>query len=112
MYHILFAVPSEPCSLKTDFITTTAVNLQWMSPETTNGVTTQYSTQYGDTAIDNFGNKVNTSDSISGTVEGLSPDTEYELKLRAHTSVGAGLPCSLTVKTCKLIVQMCHISQL
>ena len=112
MHHILFAVPSEPCSLKADSIATSSVTLQWMPPKTTNGVITQYSIQYGDTVINNFGNKVNTSETIFGAVEGLSPDTEYELNLRAHTSVGVGPPCSLTFKTCKLIIQKCCTSQL
>ena len=39
-----------------------------------------------------------------GTVEGLSPDTEYVLQLRAHTRVGPGPPASLTVKTSKLFI--------
>ena len=104
MYHIIIvAVPSEPCSFKVVYITTSSVKLQWMPPETTNGVITQYSMQYSDTVINNFGNKVNTSDMWTGTIEGLSPDTEYELKLRAHTSVTDGLPASLTVKTSKLL---------
>ena len=102
-------MPCEPCSFKVVSITTRSVTLQWMSPENTNSVITQYSIQYGDTVIDNFGSKVNTSDTSVGTVEGLSPDTEYELKLSAHTSVGAGPTCSLTVKTCKLIIQNCCI---
>ena len=112
MYNILFAVPSKPCSLEVVSITKNSVTLQWMPPETTNGVITQYSIQYNDTVINNFGNKVITSDVILGTVEGLSPDTEYELKVRAHTSVGAGPPCSLIVTTCKLIIKRCHTSQL
>ena len=99
VYHISFAVPSEPCSLKAVSITTSSVTLQWMPPETTNGVITQYSIQHGDTVINDFGNKVNTSDAILHTVGELSPDTEYELQLRAHTNVGAGPPCSLTFKT-------------
>ena len=99
MYHILFAVPNKPYSLKADSITTNSVTLQWRPPEINAGVITHYSIQYGDTVINNFGNKT-----LMGTVEKLSPNTEYELKLRAHTHVGAGSPCSLTVKTCKLII--------
>ena len=109
IYNISFTVPSEPCSLKVVSITTSSVTLQWMPPETTNGVIMRYSIQYGDTVINTFGNNT-----LMGTIEGLSPDTEYKLKLKAHTSVGAGPPCSLTVKTCKLIIQNClsHITAL
>ena len=82
-------------------VTTSSVTLKWMPPETTNGVITQYSIQNGETIINNFGN--NTLNMMIGTVEGLSPDTEYVLQLRAYTRVGAGPPHSLTVQTCKLL---------
>ena len=86
--------------MKVDSVTSTSVNLQWTPPEIPNGVITQYSIQYGETVIDNFGSK--TSNKLMGTVEGLSPDTTYALQLRAHTKVGQGPPSNLTVKTCKL----------
>ena len=71
-----------------------------MPPTTPNGVITQYSMQYGETVIDNFGSR--TLNMLKGTVERLSPDTEYVLQLRAHTNIGPGPNSSLTVKTCKL----------
>ena len=37
-------------------------------------------------------------------VEGLSPDTEYVLNLKAHTRVGQGPPASLSVKTGMLLI--------
>ena len=73
-----------------------------MPPTTPNGVITQYSMQYGETVIDNFGSR--TLNMLNGTVERLSPDTEYVLQLRAHTNVGPGPNSSLTVKTCKLFI--------
>ena len=72
-----------------------------MPPKSPNGVITQYSIQYGETVIDNFGGK--TSNKLMGTIEGLSHNTTYTLQLRAHTKVGPGPPSSLTVKTCKLL---------
>ena len=73
-----------------------------MPPETPNGVITHYSIQYNRTVVDTFHNKTLTK--MMGTVEGLSPDTEYVLELRAHTRVGPGPPASLTVKTGKLLI--------
>ena len=96
---ISFAVPSEPCSLEAVSVTSSSVTLQWIPPKTTNGVITGYSIKYSGIVINNFGNNT-----LMGTVEGLSPDTEYDMKLNAHTCVGAGPPSSLTVKTCKLII--------
>ena len=79
------------------------MTLQWDPPETPNGIITQYSIHYGETVIDNFGNKA--SNKLMGTVEGLSPNTTYVLQLRAHTRVGPGPSSSLTIKTCKFIIE-------
>ena len=95
----LFAVPSEPRSLVVFSVTSTSVTLQWMPPETPNGVIMQYSILYNGTKINNFGN-----DMLMDAIEGLSPDTVYVLQLRAHTGAGAGPPSYLTVVTCKLFM--------
>ena len=73
-----------------------------MPPENSYGAITKYSIQYGGNVVDNFGSV--TLNKIVGTVEGLSPDTEYILQLKAHTKVGPGPPASLSVKTCKLLI--------
>ena len=91
--------------MKVVSVTAGSVTLQWKPPQTTNGVITHYSVQYGETVIDNFGN--NALDTVTGKIEGLSPDTEYVLQLRAHTTVGAGPPGCLTVRTCKLLKLVC-----
>ena len=102
---ISFAAPSNPTSFKVVSVTAITVTLQWKPPRATNGVITHYSLQYGVTVInDDFGNK--TSDPITGSIKGLSPDTEYTLRLRAHTRVGAGPSADVIVKTSKLIKQL------
>ena len=101
MYHIVFVVPNEPFSLEVVSVTASSVTLQWMPPQTTNGVITQFSIQYGETVINNFGN--NSLNTMTGTVERLSPDTEYILQLRAHTRVRPGPPGNMTIKTHKLL---------
>ena len=72
--------------------------LQWIPPETPNGVITHYSIQLDETNIGNLSSSV-----LMYTIEGLSPDTVYVLQLRAHTVVGAGPPSSVAVITCKLL---------
>ena len=69
-----------------------------MPPGTPNGVITHYSILYNGTNVTNFGNTI-----LMGTVGGLLPDTEYDVQMRAHTSVGAGPPASITFLTCKLL---------
>ena len=87
-------------------VTSTTVTLQWMPPEYSNGVITQYSIQFDGMNINDFGSNV--SDILIGTVEGLSPDTAYLLEIQAHTRVGPGPPVSLLVKTCKLLNNDAH----
>ena len=100
----LFAVPSEPHSLVVFSVTSNSITLQWESPETPNGVITQYSILYNGTNITDFGNSM-----LMGTIERLSPDNVYVLQLRAHTAAGAGPPSNLTVVTCKLFILLYFI---
>ena len=95
--------------MKADSFTSTSVTLQWMPPKRLNGVITQYSVQYDGKDFHNFGNNV--SNKMMGTVEGLSPDTEYLLQLKAHTKAGEGYPASLYVKTGKLLNSDVHYRQ-
>ena len=97
----LFVAPSEPQQLEVVTITSTSVTLQWMPPKYPNGIITQYSIHYDKIDIDDFGNKF--SDKMIGTIERLSPDTVYLLKMKAYTRIGPGPPVSLTVGTCKLM---------
>ena len=99
---LLFLVPSEPCSLREASVTSTTVTLQWMPPETPNGLITHYSLQYGGRVINKFGSE--SLNRPTGTVEGLSPNTSYVLQLTAHTRVGPGPPVSLSVKTGMLLI--------
>ena len=72
-----------------------------MPPKYPNGVITQYSIEYDGKVIDQFGGDV--SDTMNGVIEGLSPDTDYVIKLKAHTRLGSGPPVNLPVKTSKLL---------
>ena len=73
-----------------------------MPPETPNGVITHYSVQYGGRVINIFGSEA--LNSLTVTVEGLSPNTSYVLQLTAHTRVGPGPPASLSIKTGMLLI--------
>ena len=97
----MLSVPGQPHSLKVASVTSHSVMLQWIPPEPHTGVITHYSIQYDGSVIDNFGNKA--GNIMIGTVDGLSPNTEYVVQLKAHTRVGAGLPSNFAVRTCKLL---------
>ena len=95
----LFAVPSEPHSMEIVRVNSSSVTLQWRPPVTPNGVITHYSILYNGINITNFGNNM-----LIDAIEGLSPDTMYNVQLRAHTGAGPGPPSNLTVVTCKLFI--------
>ena len=79
-------------------MSSSSVTLQWIPPEPPNGVIMQYSILYNGINITNFGNNT-----LMDTIEGLTPDTVYDVQLRAHTVVGPGEPSSITFLTCKLL---------
>jgi len=58
-----------------------------MAPDTPNGIIIQYEVQY---SVNSTTSLVNFTDTLMGTVEGLSPHTIYTLQIRAYTRVGAG----------------------
>ena len=79
----------------------TIVTLQWMPPKYPNGVITHYAIHCDGKSIDEFGEDV--SGKMIGSIDGLTPDTEYVIEMKAYTRVGSGPPFSLPVKTCKLL---------
>ncbi|XP_065905772.1 receptor-type tyrosine-protein phosphatase F-like isoform X3 [Dysidea avara] len=76
-----------PRSFTADVIHSTSVTLSWMPADTPNGIIIQYEVQY---SVNSTTSLVNFTDSLMGTVEGLSPGTIYTLQIRAYTRVGAG----------------------
>ena len=88
--------------MEVDTVTSTTVTLQWDPPKYPNGAITKYSVYYDGRDIDDFGGAtVDRSDKMTGTIEGLSPDTVYVLEMKAYTRLGPGPPISLPVKTRK-----------
>ena len=110
IFNMLFLEPNKPCSLEVASVTSSSVTLQWIPPKTPNGLITHYSVhQYDGSVIDNnFGSK--TLCKMEGTVEELSPDTEYVLQLRAYTKVGPGPPARLIIKTSKLLISQYKVA--
>ena len=100
--HFLYLVPSEP-QLEMVSVTSSSVTLRWTPPDPPNGVITQYSIQLNGTDIDNL-----SSNMTMYTIEELSLDTVYVLRLSARTVVGEGLPSTETIITGKLLNTIVH----
>jgi len=80
-----------------------------MAPDTPNGIIIQYEVHYNFNSTTSL---VNFTDTLMGTVEGLSPGTTYTLQIRAYTTVGAGPFGSEiileTLPECKILIILCY----
>ena len=97
----ILVAPSEPQQLEIVTVAPTSVTLQWIPPQYTNGVITLYSIHCDGKSIEPFGNYE--ANKMVGTIDGLTPNTEYVIEMKAYTRVGGGTPFSLPVRTCKLL---------
>ena len=84
---LLIGPATAPHSLAAENVQSRFVTLSWMSPDTPNGIIIQYEVQY---SVNSITSLVNFTDTLMGSVKGLSPSTIYTLQIRAYTRVGAG----------------------
>ena len=84
----------------------TIVTLQWMPPKYPNGVITRYAIQFDGIIINEFGDYV--AGKMIGSIDRLTPHTEYVFEMKAYTRVGPGSSSSLSVRTCKLMSIVMH----
>ena len=97
MIFIILIGPATAPQFVTSDIQSTFVTLSWMSPDTPNGIIIQYEVQY---SVNSTTSLVNLTDTLMGTVQGLSPGEVYTLQIRAYTRAGAGpFSDSITVMT-------------
>ncbi|XP_051027872.1 receptor-type tyrosine-protein phosphatase F isoform X9 [Acomys russatus] len=92
-------VPSGfPQNLRVTGLTTSTTELAWDPPVLAerNGRITNYTVVYRD--INSHQELQNVTDDIHLTLFGLKPDTTYDIKVRAHTSKGAG-PLSPSIQS-------------
>ena len=75
-------------------VTDTTVILSWMTPDSPNGMITQYQVQYRITGGGSFGNNQMTT-GLTYTVTGLMTGTQYDFRVRAFTVVGRGPPSNV-----------------
>ena len=73
------------------------MTLSWLAPDAPNGIIIQYEVEY---SVISTTSLVNFTDTLMGTVEGLSSGEVYTVQIRAYTRVGAGpFSNSITVTT-------------
>ena len=74
---------------------TQVINIKWSTPTEPNGVITVYEIRYRKSNGDGLVNTTNTQYSI----EGLLPNTNYTIDVRAYTSIGPGDWSSIMAST-------------
>uniref|UniRef100_A0A673K089 Receptor-type tyrosine-protein phosphatase F n=1 Tax=Sinocyclocheilus rhinocerous TaxID=307959 RepID=A0A673K089_9TELE len=92
-------VPSGfPLNLRVVGLTTSTTRLAWDPPALSerNGRITQYLVMYRD--INNIQNSTNRTSDTQMTIQGLRPDTTYDIRVQAFTSKGGG-PISPSIQS-------------
>ena len=87
-----------PLNLRVTGLTTTSTQLAWDPPALAerNGRITQYTVVYRD--INSQQNTTNRTGDTRMTIQGLKPDTTYDIRVQAFTSKGAG-PISPSIQS-------------
>ncbi|XP_059914574.1 LOW QUALITY PROTEIN: receptor-type tyrosine-protein phosphatase F-like [Gadus macrocephalus] len=87
-----------PLNLRVTGLTTTSTQLAWEPPALAerNGRITQYTVVYRD--INSQQNTTNRTGDTRMTIQGLKPDTTYDIRVQAFTSKGAG-PISPSIQS-------------
>ena len=86
--------PEEPTMLSAT-ITAKNVSISWSSPTNPNGAILNYTVVRNGSLVGSSGQQTNFSESLNG----LRPGWRYVYMVFAHTSVGSGLPASVTLET-------------
>ena len=85
------------------------IGISWNPPAVPNGFITSYEIAYGE--YKNAGphdNIINTTNTHY-TIEGLLPNTSYDINVRAYTNIGAGEWTSTPILFTSKIRKLCYI---
>ncbi|XP_062509242.1 receptor-type tyrosine-protein phosphatase F-like isoform X2 [Corticium candelabrum] len=82
------AIPDPPAFVKVIENTSTAITLQWSSPQSSLGNIQRYIIEYNGTFNDSITTKIVTGQQFSAVVTGLHPFSEYYFKVYAETTKG------------------------
>ena len=90
-----FLEPGVVSNLQQSSVGTDKIDITWSTPTEPNGVITVYEIRYRKSNGDGLVNTTNTQYSI----EGLLPNTNYTIDVRAYTSIGPGDWSSIMAST-------------
>ena len=98
-YHTHTLAPSAPTIVSVEATSYTSISVYWESSEKDGGSPiTGYVVEYRPTSNHSFETQVVERDIFSMTLDGLTPSTEYDVRVRGENAVGRSVP-SATLRT-------------
>ena len=82
--------PGKPQAPTVSVTTTYSLTVEWTEPENTGTAITDYDVQYREVGSGGFTDARHEGTALRATLTGLSPDTVYEVQVRASNATGTG----------------------
>ena len=93
-------IPSAPIEVNTTPLSPTVIHVHWNAPSITNGTIVNYIVTYTQVGSGTFMNISTGSGSIlSRTLVGLTPNTTYQMIVRAQNEHGVGMASEIAMGT-------------
>ena len=83
-------LPGKPPAPTVSAATPYSLTVEWTEPENTGPAITDYDVQYREIGSDGFTDAQHEGTARTATLTGLSPDTAYEVQVRASNATGTG----------------------
>ena len=83
-------LPGKPPAPTVSAATPNSLTVEWMEPENTGPTITDYDVQYREGGSGGFTDAQHEGTALTATLTGLSPDTVYEVQVRARNATGTG----------------------
>ena len=83
-------LPGKPLAPTFLAATPYSLTVEWTEPENTGPAITDYDVQYREVGSGSFTDAQHEGTALRATLTGLSPDTVYEVRVRARTATGTG----------------------
>ena len=91
--HTRTLVPSAPTIVSVEATSFTSISVQWKASKNDGGSPiTGYVVEYSPTSNPSFETQVVARDLLSVTLDGLTPSTEYDVRVRGENAVGRSVP--------------------
>ena len=95
-YHTHTLAPSPPTIVSVEATSSTSISIHWESNKKDGGSPiTGYMVEYRPTSNPSFETQVVTRDVFSTTLDGLTPSTEYDVRVRGENAVGRSVPSGI-----------------